>query len=354
MPTHNAVALAQHQVASFGSHGHSKMPLVKLVFRQSDKQLKSIQKQLCASAKGLANQLSKITAMVDEVHDILDDAASTKDHESDAAELLQDWKGIKKSYAAYLKEIRTLAVCGPTTISDFLCEFTEYMCSANDDIEVKREEAQIYSRHLLAESKQTNDGMRNFISLAQEVRKFRALWSASPSYTAVVDAKCASIFEKLESITNVRPSNDLALMLDNVSFPGVESASMTLLPTPWATQLYKLLEGDRTSKVESLRDRTNDARCVNVLGIFLSVCSMLSKDLNAVDNAIQCHAGNGQSGVLKSKLGIVYASYSSLSDALKEFAYVLSGVSTKDLKAHDRRPLARFKRWCILLLKLQD
>lgn len=29
-------------------------------------------------------------------------------------------------------------------------------------------------------------------------------------------------------------------MLENVSFPGVESASMTLLPAPFATQLYKV------------------------------------------------------------------------------------------------------------------
>jgi len=142
-------------------------------------------------------------------------------------------------------------------------------------------------------------------------------------------------------------------MLENVSFPGVESASMTLLPTPFATQLYKLLEGDRTSKVENLWGKPSDTAPVNVLGILLSVCAMLSKDLNAVDSAIQCHAGNGQLGPLKAKLGIVYTSYSSLSDALNAFAHALSGVSPND-RSKDRRPLARLKRWCILLLKRND
>ncbi|KLO05162.1 hypothetical protein SCHPADRAFT_947135 [Schizopora paradoxa] len=339
----------QYSVPHRGSK--SSNAVVKLVLQRPNKQLKSIQKQLCASAKDLASQLSKISTLVDEVQlQLLREGERTRGEENDVSEMQKDWRAISKLHTTYLKDLRTMAVSGPVTIDDFLCEFTDYMCSASDTIEMKREEAQKYSNHLLSETKQTNDGMRNFISLAQNVRGFRACWADSNSYSISVDSKCASIIEKLESITNVRPSNDVAAMLDNVSFPGVESASMTILPSQYATQLYKLLEGERTSKVETLR-KQSDATPVNVLSVFLGVCLMLIKDLNAVDEAIQCHTGNRQLGVLKAKLGIVYSSYSSMSDALKVFSRVLAGVTPNDSKSRDGKPMERFKKWCILLLK---
>lgn len=79
--------------------GKSSHPVVKLVFQQSNKQLKTIQKQLCASAKDLASQLSKISVLVDEVHfQLLKDGERTRGNNSDVAEMLRDWKAISKVF----------------------------------------------------------------------------------------------------------------------------------------------------------------------------------------------------------------------------------------------------------------
>jgi len=220
-----------------------------------------------------------------------------------------------------------------------LYEFSGYMCSAEENVDLKREEARLYSERMVDESKQPSEGMKIFARLSRKISEFRIRWSNAGLLSSEVETKSVVILERLEGVTNRRPTNELTNMLDNVSFPGVVSASMSLLPLPWANQLFKLLEGDMTSKVESLRGKPTVVRPLNVLSNFLGVCRMLSKDLNAVDKSLSKLSGEGQLGDrdLKAKLGIVFMSYSSFSDALKSFANVLSGASSSATS----RPQAR-------------
>ncbi|KLO13438.1 hypothetical protein SCHPADRAFT_940360 [Schizopora paradoxa] len=313
-----------HRRRGFGSHVMSS--LVKLVLQQSDKQLESIHKHLCASAKELAGQLTSISTLMREIATALK-VLKPQVEDGERVRMANDWTEISKEYSSCLDGIRSPAVSGATKINDFLCEFSGYMFSAEEHVDLKREEARIYSEacSMSKESMQTSEWLKIIRRLPRRIGDFRIRWSRAGMLPSDVDAKSVIILEKLESIINKRPTTDLSNMLDNLSFPGVVYTSIGILTPPWATQLFKA-KGDVTSKVEG-DGRTTVSRPFNVLGGFLDVNGMLTEKL----------LGQSNSGDLKAKLGIVFMLYSSFSDALKCFANVLSGLpSSSSSRPHAR------------------
>lgn len=154
--------------------------MVKLVLQQSDKQLESIHKQLSTSAMGLASQLTSISTIMNEISAAFKE--SKPDEQGDRAKMARDWKDISKASYSLLcilfflilnVEFRnTLRVCSKYApqpfpepqlstvrindmfdyckcyeryITDFLGEFSGYMCSAEENVNLKREEARLYS-----------------------------------------------------------------------------------------------------------------------------------------------------------------------------------------------------------------
>lgn len=119
---------------------------MKLVLQQSDKQLESIHRQLCTSAKDLASQLKAISTMMDEISTALK-SMKTDDH-GDHVKIALVWEGISKvmyfacsvvvvrpipdrfeqEYAACLVEIRSLAVSGSTIINGAQTFYTQSVC----------------------------------------------------------------------------------------------------------------------------------------------------------------------------------------------------------------------------------
>ncbi len=77
----------------FGSHVLNS--LVKLVLQQSDKQLESIHKQLCVSAKNLASQLLQISTLMDEICVAL--KKTKPDEQGENVKMARDWKDISKA-----------------------------------------------------------------------------------------------------------------------------------------------------------------------------------------------------------------------------------------------------------------
>lgn len=68
--------------------------LVKLVLQQSDKQLESIHKHLCASAKDLAGQLTSISTLMREITATL--KVLKPDPKDDRVEMARDWAEISR------------------------------------------------------------------------------------------------------------------------------------------------------------------------------------------------------------------------------------------------------------------
>ncbi len=97
------------------------------------------------------------------------------------------------------------------------------MCSAEENVDLKREEARLYSevnilsfdhlnrssfrlQRMVDESKQPSEGMKIFARLSRRISEFRIRWSGAGLLSSEVETKSVVILERLEGITNRRPT----------------------------------------------------------------------------------------------------------------------------------------------------